>query len=168
MASGPRLQPGGSALFPRPACTVLLIAVAMLIAGTAHAQTKRILLVGDSWAEYTWDGNAWSPVLNTYGLGQWDDEGSTTALGGTTASIWVDPGALNLITQAVASNPTIDIIHLSIGGNDMLAGQASGGWHTGLNASQESALFDTIQANIETIVDHCLSLRPDIKVGIVD
>ncbi|MCC6142635.1 MAG: hypothetical protein IT368_02400, partial [Candidatus Hydrogenedentes bacterium] len=152
----------------RPRYALAVMAVAILAASPADGQTKRILLVGDSWAQYAWNGNAWSPVLDTYGLSQWDDEGSTTAIGGTTASLWVDPGALDLITQALATYPTIDIIHLSIGGNDMLAGQGGGGWHTGLTGAQESALFDTIQANIETIIEHCLSIRPDIKVGIID
>lgn len=152
---------------------MLLIAGAvLLLLGTlsheAAAQTKRILLVGDSWAQQTWDNNAWPPVLSTYGLSQWGVEGSTTAIGGTTAAVWTDPPALALIANAIAANPTIDIIHLSIGGNDMLAGQSLGGWHTGLSPAQESALFDQIQANIEIIVDYCLAIRPDIKVGLID
>ncbi|MBP8132399.1 MAG: SGNH/GDSL hydrolase family protein, partial [Candidatus Hydrogenedentes bacterium] len=148
----------------------LLVAVFLLVLLTraAEAQTKRILLVGDSWAEYAWDDNAWPAVLSTYGLSQWGAEGSTTAIGGTTASVWKDPGALALVQQALAANPTIDIIHLSLGGNDMLAGQAAGGWHTGLSPTEESALFDRIQNDLTTVVDFCLGLRSDMKVGLID
>lgn len=150
-------------------CRVAVLTVVLLLTlgMQAYAQ-KRILLVGDSWAQQTWDNGAWPPVLSTYGLSQWSVEGATTALGGSTASVWVDPGALALIGNAIAANPTIDIIHLSIGGNDMLAGQQLGGWHTGLSPAQESALFDQMQANIGVIVDYCLSIRPDIKVGLID
>lgn len=153
----------GRSLLAFLAATIGLIA----ITAPAIAQ-KRILIVGDSWAEQTWDQGAWPAVLNTYGLSQWSAEGETTAIGGTTASVWRDPGALALIEQALTANPTIDVVHLSISGNDMLLGQAAGGWHTGLSAPQESALFDQIQANVTTIVDFCLGVRPEVKVALVD
>lgn len=96
---------------------------------SAQAQTPRILVVGDSWTPAM--PSRIQSVLNGLGLGEYTAVGGSTTLGGTTAAQWASPSYLALITQELTDHPTIDIVHLSMGGNDMLGSSPSspGGIH---------------------------------------
>ena len=56
-----------------------------------------------------------------------------------------------------------DIVYLSSGGNDMLAGSLGGGWVRGNN---NAPLYASIQNNVQIVVDHILGIRPDIQIVI--
>ncbi|HPA42287.1 MAG TPA: hypothetical protein PKV69_09760, partial [Candidatus Hydrogenedentes bacterium] len=147
--------------------------------GEAHA-VKRILLVGDSWAQWPWDMGAFQAVLNgNYGAGVNEVEGEYTALGGSTAAGWAanftpdegtfpsPPGhtnmrALDRITWCLNTWPTIDIIHLSISGNDMWS------WRTTWTPEQEDELFDAIEANVGAVVSWIRANHPRVKILLAD
>ena len=122
----------------------------------SQAQTPRILLVGDSWAAQVWEARAFQTALQNLDLGQWEERGDLTAIGGTTAAQWATPPFLQLISQELAANPTIDIIHLSVGGNDFL--QAPAG--TDIITLAVQILEDT-----QTIVDHILNIRSHARIA---
>lgn len=126
----------------------------------------RVLLVGDSWTNIMWDDLTLSTVFTNMGFDGIDEEGSVTALGGTTAGWWADPGNLAVIQNELTSNPDVDMVHLSMGGNDMLAGQGSGGWYKGMGASAETTLLDNIQDDIQTVIDGILAVRPEAHIVI--
>lgn len=142
---------------------------------SSFAGTLRILIVGDSWAELVWTNSIWPTVLNTYGLGEWDVQGDKVAISGSTAEHFADdvpnprdsymPVRTYSLYNAIMSNPTIDMIHLSLGGNDVL-----GKWKNGMlpQPGPNNDVFDEIEQDLATVVDYILSLRPDIKVGLVD
>ena len=73
--------------FPR---YIVSLALPLLIALSPDAYAvKRILLVGDSWAQWPWNMGSYQSVLNyNYGTGTYEVEGTYTALGGTTADQW--------------------------------------------------------------------------------
>lgn len=137
-----------------------MIMMALVCAFTlpAHA-AYRVLIVGDSWAQLTNQHGSIDQALGDFGHPTKDAKGNVTAIGGTTAAWWV--GNLGLITNELNANPSIDVVYIYIGGNDFL-----GGWNTGLSTSQENALFDQIRNNINTMVQHCLSIRSNIRVVI--
>lgn len=135
---------------------VFLVIVAVMT--TANAQEPRILVVGDSWA-VPMRAFALTNALNEPGLGEYGVVGATTAIGGTLASQWATPGGLNLITQALEANPTIDIVHLSMGGNDVLRALP-------IVLVEVPALVAQIYDDIDTVVNHILSIRPDAKVAL--
>jgi lysophospholipase L1-like esterase len=126
----------------------------------------RVLLIGDSWTNIMWDNLSLRDVFVDAGFSGIYERGTNTAIGGTTASYWAAPANLATITSELNAYPSIDMVHLSMGGNDMLAGQSSGGWYKGMGASAEAALFDTIKGNIETVIQHILNLRPEMKIVI--
>ena len=143
---------------------VSLVLLALLAAtGQASAQTPRILLLGDSWANQIWDNGILQSVLNNNGFSGVSTKGANTAIGGTTASWWAASANLQVITSELNAYPTIDIVHISLGGNDFLAG-----WNTGLNQAQEASLFAGIQSNLQTVVNHVLAHNANMKVVICD
>jgi hypothetical protein len=126
--------------------------VLMICAGLAYpvyAEVKseepipRILLVGDSWPMFLstglffWtyeNGSAFRDILPGLGYGRWCDRGYT-AIGGTMITQWssneltVTPygvlGKLDFIRAELTEYPTLDIVHLCLGGNDYMRGDFS-------------------------------------------
>jgi len=96
-------------------------------------------------------------------LGMFEEDGRFTAIGGMPAAILASEPLLNLITAALLASPTIDTVHLSTGGIDLLAS-----YHTSMTADQRAALWSSIRANVQKVVNHILSVRPNIRVLIVD
>jgi len=66
------------------------------------------------------------------------------------------------VADELALHPTIDIVHLSLGGNDILYGA----WQPGMSPAEQQAVYDSITASIETAIDFILALRPDIRIGL--
>ena len=149
----------------------------------AELLTPRLLLAGDSWAQYMWDDGSHNDLFDRFGhaekravsrsLGNDPGPGYTGpeyAISGSEARQWADPGSYPWIANMVAeleANPTIDRVLLSIGGNDVLAGKSGGGWYKDMDldvAGSEAALFDTIQSHTLQIVDAALAVRPDLRV----
>jgi hypothetical protein len=147
----------------------------------AQYVTPRLLLAGDSWAQYMWDDGSHNDIFDRFGfqdrtavsisLGSDPGPGYTGnayAVSGSEARQWVDTANFPYIANMVAAlqaSPTIDRVLLSIGGNDVLAGKSDGGWYMGLDVpGSEAALFDSIHAHTETIIGAALAVRPDIRV----
>jgi hypothetical protein len=135
----------------RLACIAALL---VMQAGTARAADE-ILVLGDSW------GFATAPALQQV----LDDNGHASvgvvneAVPGDTAASLSRPAGLQGVGNDLAAHPDTVLVHLSIGGNDFL-----GSWSASMNAQQEDALFDGIVADIETIVLHIGSQRPDVAI----
>lgn len=129
-----------------------------------------VVTIGDSWASLIADGapgsiasssvhgNAFQNVLNAAAPGKTVYNGGF--YGGLAAG---HVNQLNDITNIVNASGA-DIVYLSSGGNDMLAGIAGGGWVRG--SGNNPALYASIQNNVQTIVNHILGIRPDIQVVI--
>jgi hypothetical protein len=132
----------------------IILATVLLSSTTALAQTKRILLIGDSWAAQMWSEGVVDTALVNKGLSDFSSHGGPTTIGGSTAASWTSASRLNTITQELTNNPTLDIIHLSIGGNDLLG------------APDPVAAIPQMLADIQTIVDHILTIRPNARIVI--
>jgi lysophospholipase L1-like esterase len=132
-----------------------LAVLALCLAGAASAATPRILLVGDSWVAQAWASRVFQTALISKGLGDFEEKGDVTAIGGTTAAQWATAPYLQLITDELVANPEIDIVHLSIGGNDFLGAPAG---------TDILVLAAQILADTQTVVDHILAIRPQARV----
>ncbi len=148
-----------------------LVAICALV--YAQDATKRILIVGDSWSASitaeNHDGfpspDVFNDVLAENGLGAYETEGKVTAWGGRKASDWAKPEHLAEIKAELEKYPTIDIVHLMIGGNDFLS-RAIKGDFTGKSAEERQRMWDPIIADIRTIVETCLAVRGNMHVVI--
>jgi hypothetical protein len=149
----------------------------------AELITPRLLLAGDSWAQYMWDDASHNEQFDRYGhaekravsrsLGSDPGPGYTGpeyAISGSEARQWANTASYPWIANMVAdlqANPTIDRVLLSIGGNDVLAGRSGGGWYKQMDLDvpgSEAALFEQIRVHTLQIVDAALAVRPDLRV----
>lgn len=123
----------------------LPLAGAATAAKAEQEPIPRILVVGDSWPMFLmgglffWNydnGSAFRDVLPQMGYGRWGDLGQRTALGGSMITEWstnelryLSPygwiGLLDLIARELVECPTLDIVHLCLGGNDYMRGDFS-------------------------------------------
>ena len=165
----------------------MILSVAPGLAGgpvcPSGAVVPRVLIAGDSWAQYMWDDGSHNALFDRFGHG---DKGAISrslsedpgpgytgpeyAISGSEARQWVDtssyPWIANVVADLVAF-PTVDTVMLSIDGNDVLAGKSGGGWYKDMDldaSGSEAALFDRIQADTETIVSAIEDVSPGIQV----
>lgn len=138
--------------------TAVIAAWVVLWAGTlATAATPRILVTGDSWAQFS--GSRWSRQFRANGWG-FKYSAVNTGIGGQTAALLNTPNFLaTQIQLPLLKNPTIDMVHLTIGGNDFL-----GAWRSSSTPAQAQALYASVQANVQGIISTILAVRPNIQV----
>jgi len=141
---------------------VAALACIAFLSPLAGAQTPRVLLVGDSWADFLWQARSLAETFALHGHPEFVELGGETTVSGSEASEWVDPAMLGLIDGALAANPTIDIVQITLGGNDFLAGEPGGGWYLGM--PDAGALYVAIASDVATVVDHVLALDPALRV----
>ncbi|MCB1041658.1 MAG: SGNH/GDSL hydrolase family protein [Acidobacteria bacterium] len=145
----------------------MLRVLSILLAGThlMSAGTEiRVLVVGDSWAEFMWNNRTLRNVFVAHGVTDVVEQGAVTAISGSTAVEWATPSYLQLITDELTAYPTVDTVLLSMGGNDFLAGQPGGGWYVGMPPSELDLLLNTTIDAIQTVIDHILNLRPSAEI----
>lgn len=146
----------------------ILFVALLLVASTVYAEapkagapTPRIMMVGDSWAFFMYVNRSLKHALERAGLGQYEEIGLYTAVPGSTSKQWNNPKWLQNITDEYNRNPTVDIIHISLGGNGFLRQ-----WNKEMPDAERDALFQSITDEIEVVVRHCLALSPNMKVAI--
>lgn len=169
-----------------------LILVLVLTTQAIHSQipsnctnysAPKVLIAGDSWAQFMGDDGVYDQVFDAYGFSDYyfvtetlgsspepPYTGTAYAISGSEAREWANTGTYPYISnmvQALQDNPEITTVILSIGGNDVLAGKSDGGWYKDMDLDvpgSEAALFNTIEADMLTIVNAALDVRSDIRV----
>lgn len=157
--------------------------VAISGACSAVTATPRVLLAGDSWAQFMWDDDAHHQIFDRFG--QADKQvvsrslgsnpgagygGNEYAVSGSEAREWVNTASYPWIANVVAelnALPSIDTVVFSLGGNDVLAGRSGGGWYKDMDLDvpgSENALFQRILTDSGSIVSAFTAVRPNIDV----
>jgi len=131
----------------------------MTFAITVLAQDKRVLLVGDSWAQFQFIDGTHEDVFADNGFANIEVLGLLTTQLGTRASDWVQPDKLLIIANELSNNPSIDTVQITLGGNDFL-----GNWTAGMPEMQMLALQQVIVNDLNTIIDAILLLDTDIEI----
>src|SRR5687768_14482804 len=81
----------------------------------------KVLLVGDSWAAYMHTDRTINDVLKTWGHSNYKYvSNSTLSVNGADTKDFVQQSKLDEILNQLTLNPSIEVVHLSIGGNDFL------------------------------------------------
>lgn len=134
---------------------LLFLAVGCL---SAFAE-PRILIVGDSWAQGIWVGGVMDKALAEAGFDSISSVGETTALGGTRAEQWVRLDFRKKILDALEAHPTVDTVHLVIGGNDVLGRIKETNIFKEWTEDKRVREWKTIAFNVRRIVTWCLELE---------
>lgn len=156
-------------------------------ANCSGSSAPRMLIAGDSWAQYIADDQVYNNAFKGYGhadqftvsetfeivislWGSGNPDPWDYAVSGSEAREWVNETEfpyLQNVRNELLSKPSIDKVLLSIGGNDILAARCDGGWYKDMDLNEpgsENALLDTIMAHTQYIVEQILAVRPDIQV----
>ncbi|MGE4072318.1 MAG: hypothetical protein AB7E72_14200 [Lysobacterales bacterium] len=156
-----------------------------VISGACSAVTAvpRVLIAGDSWAQFMWDDDAHNQIFDRFG--QSDKRAVSRSLGsnpgagysgleyavsGSEAREWVNtasyPWIANVVSELNALT-SIDTVVFSLGGNDVLAGKSGGGWYKDMDLDvpgSEAALFQRILADSSSIVSAFAAVRSNLDV----
>lgn len=157
-------QPLEIQIYPMKKIFILLV-LAGFAYGSVSAQCveipkNRVLLIGDSWAAFM---NGDQTITNGLKAVGHSDKKFTSSLAiaenGADTHDFLQEDKQTAIQNIIDANPEIDIIHLSIGGNDLL-----GDWTVSMTPSQVDSLTMEVQHRLDTIVDFLQGTRPGMNV----
>ncbi len=131
----------------------------MLCSCQLAAQTPRVLLVGDSWAQEQWEDGVHDLVFAANGFPDITVDGASTAINGTEAADWARPSDLQMIANALQNQSSIDTVQLTISGNDFL-----NAWNADMSDAEQDNLKLQIKADLQTVIDFILNQDPKIEI----
>ena len=139
-----RLLPLGAALF--------VLAVCCGVPGQSAMAATKVLCIGDSWGYAIPD--PLNTHFNTHGHADWDV--LNLAVPGATADVYANDaaGVLTLTLNTLAATPSIEVVLISLGGNDLWPNYLSQGW----------AIYAAIESDLRAIVEAILGVRPDVDI----
>ena len=139
---------------------LLLVGFGSAFAQCSEPSINRVLLVGDSWAAFQ---NADQTINNALKNAGHSDKKYVTSfsIAENGAETWdfLDQSKQTDIQNIINANPQIDMVHLSIGGNDVL-----GDWHISFTQQQTDSLEQAVAGRLIEIIDFLKSTRPGIQV----
>ncbi len=145
-----------------------LLSLLLLTAGAgqlAYAQceepeTRRVLTVGDSWSVFMNANSTFNNVFRKWGH---SDKRYFTNLiiseNGAETDDFLGETKQQEIAAQLEANPTIDVVHLSIGGNDVL-----GEWYIDWEQDQVDSLEAAVTVRLLEIMEFIKSVRPGIRI----
>ncbi len=139
--------------------------LSLAIAQGASAQCTetaldKVLLVGDSWAFFM----GVDQTINGE-LGKWGHSGYryytnlVLAENGAETDDFLTPGKQAEIATRLLNDPGIKVVHLSLGGNDVL-----GDWDVDFTAAETDSLKAEVSGRLQQVIDFILDVRPDVHV----
>lgn len=141
---------------------IVLIAVA---GGQSFSQcvenpTNRVLLAGDSWAAFMFGDATLNEGLKN--VGHSDKRSISNVIiseNGAETDDFLGQEKQDAIQAVIDGNPSVDIIHMSIGGNDVL-----GDWNISFTQQETDSLENAVAGRLEDIVAFLKSTRSDVHV----
>lgn len=146
----------------------LLVVAILLAAGSVSrveaqvgivSPATRVLMVGDSWTKVMLEFEVLKGVFDEKGYADVCETGKKTAIGGSKVSDWLEADRLELLKTELAAFPTIDLVHLSLGGNDF-----TNRWKASMSPEEEDKVFAEIAEGLRAVVDQILAQREEIEV----
>ncbi len=138
-----------------------------LAASTANSYSQcteqskpKVLLIGDSWAFFMDADRTFNNVFKKFGHS--DARYITHPLiaeNGAETDDFMKPDKQFKIDSLIKAHPSIEAIHLSIGGNDVL-----GDWKVSWTQAQKDTLKNQIYARLDSVFRFLKTTRPGIKI----
>ncbi|MDD2984563.1 MAG: T9SS type A sorting domain-containing protein [Crocinitomicaceae bacterium] len=121
---------------------------------------NRILLVGDSWAFFMNVDQTISKVMKDWGHSNYTYYTDLVlSENGAETDDFLLPAKQQQIQDKLLEFPSINIVHLSIGGNDVL-----GGWNVNFTPQQTDSIQDAVLGRLDSLVTFIKSVRPGIQI----
>jgi len=144
---------------------ILLALAANLFFGKTYSQCAetnepKVLLAGDSWAFFMNIDQTFNNAFKKWGFSNY--KYMTNALiaeNGAQTDDFLKPDKQNFIDSVIKKHPSIEVVHLSIGGNDVL-----GDWKKSFTQAQTDTLKNQVSARLKQIIDFIKTTRPGIRI----
>lgn len=120
----------------------------------------KILLIGDSWAFFMHADGTFNTVLEHWGHSdQVYYSNATLAVSGARTEDFLIESRMTEIQNQLTTQPSIEIVHISLSGNDFL-----GDWNVDFTPEETTALSDETYDEIVALTDFIKSVRPGIHI----
>ncbi|MCI5058173.1 MAG: T9SS type A sorting domain-containing protein [Flavobacteriales bacterium] len=139
---------------------VLLLSLISAYGQNCQPDEDKVLLIGDSWASFSWNANSLEENLNQFGYSNfkmYTNLDITEA--GKTVREFKDSSKINAIHDALLNHPTIEIVNISLGGNDLLDD-----WDTTMSLQTTDSLINVILSDLDTVIDRILQAYPNLTI----
>ena len=126
----------------------------------SESEKIKVLLIGDSWAFFMGVDGTINNVFDQWG--HTNKRFTTTievAVNGARTTDFLEPGMQTEIQDLINSNPSIEVIHLSIAGNDVL-----GEWNVNFTPTELDSLIDVVYGQALDVVAFLKTTKPGIKI----
>lgn len=144
---------------------LLLLCFSVMFYGYSSAQCSevnqpKVLLIGDSWAAFMNTDQTISDAFKNWGHSNYKFvSNSIVAENGAETDDFQKVSKQNEIVNLLNANPSIEAVHLSIGGNDVL-----GSWKVSFTPGQTDTLLQQVSERLDSIVRFLKSAKPGIKI----
>jgi hypothetical protein len=126
----------------------------------AENPQPKVLLVGDSWAFFMSVDQTINTVFSKWGHSDCTFYTNLTlAENGAQTDDFLTPAKQNEILAKLDEYPSIEFVHLSIGGNDAL-----GDWNINYTQEQTDTLIEDISQRLLDVITFIKNARPNIKI----
>ncbi|MDQ1257731.1 MAG: hypothetical protein QG656_2337 [Candidatus Hydrogenedentes bacterium] len=154
------------------------IAIGLTMAWCAASPAElRILVAGDCWMYYQDQWGAFNEWLQDNGYAYCQTKGNLTASQTGLEAVTAASGAaiiqpanmtfLDAVDQELNDNPSIDIVHLSLGGDDFVFPMIYSGISWPFFSPEDVALaVDTFTNAYRTVLRHIVDNHPNVKVAV--
>ncbi len=120
----------------------------------------KVLLVGDSWAFFMNADQTINNVFRKWGFSNYRYlTNLTLSENGAKTTDFLKPEKQEEMVLQILENPSIEVVHLSIGGNDVL-----GNWKVSFSQAQTDSLRNEVSARLLELIDYIKSVRPGIRI----
>lgn len=143
---------------------LLLLSFSLFVTQTfsqcAETPQPKVFLVGDSWAWFMSTQSIINSVLKTWGHSNYTFVSSAVvAENGAETDDFLKADKKAEIQNLLNQNPSIEVVHLSIGGNDFL-----GDWNVNMTQGQTDTLTGNVFLRLDSVIQFIKSCKPGIKV----
>ncbi len=122
--------------------------------------TPKILLVGDSWAWFMSTQSIINIELKAWGHSNYTFvSDAIVAENGAQTDDFLKADKKVEIQTLLNNNPSIEVVHLSIGGNDFL-----GDWNINMTPGQTDTLTSNVFLRLDSVIQYIKSCKPGIMV----
>ncbi len=131
-----------------------------LLAQCTETPQPKVLLVGDSWA---WFMNTEATITNVFKTWGFSDyryvSNATLAVNGAQTDDFMQAATQAEILNQLTLNPSIEVVHLSIGGNDFL-----GDWKVSMTQGETDTLVNNVFERLDSVIRFIKSCKPGIHI----
>ena len=126
----------------------------------SETDKTKILLVGDSWAFFMAADQTIDNVLSKWGHTHYKYFTNTIlSENGAQTDDFLKPAKQAEIVAQLNAHPEIEIVHLSIGGNDFL-----NDWNINFTQVQTDSMLDTVYIRLISVINFIKSVKPGIQI----